>query len=330
MSRPRKHNRHLPPCVYQKHGAYWLVKAGKWTRIGGTLSEALAEYARHHEAPRGAMPTLIWRVIEQVSPRLAPATVSQYRTAAARLADILAEFSPEQVRPKDVAKIKLSLAETPNMANRILSVLRIVMQHAVEWQLIDSNPCIGIKRHAERGRRRYLGDAELADIHAHAGPRLRVIIELLCLTGQRVTDVLRIRHADLTDEGIRFQQQKTDSRLVVAWTPELRATVERAKALRGNVLALTLLHNRRGKPPDYRTVQAQWAKACQAAGVQDAQLRDLRAKALTDARKQGLDATALAGHASAAMTETYIRQRAVPVVSGPSFGQVFDKQPGNA
>ena len=44
--RQRKVDRHPPPCVYQKHGAYWLVRAGKWHRLGTNLVTALAEYGR--------------------------------------------------------------------------------------------------------------------------------------------------------------------------------------------------------------------------------------------------------------------------------------------
>ena len=38
--RQRKVDRHLPPCVSQKHGAYWLVRAGKWHRLGTNLVTA--------------------------------------------------------------------------------------------------------------------------------------------------------------------------------------------------------------------------------------------------------------------------------------------------
>jgi len=80
--------------------------------------------------------------------------------------------------------------------------------------------------------------------------------------------------------------------LTVEWSPELRAAVEAATQLHGKIRALTLLHNRRGKTPDYRTIKLQWDKACTAAGVPDAHIHDLRAKALTDAKRQGTDATA--------------------------------------
>jgi integrase len=321
MARPRKTDTHLPPCVYPRHGAFWHVKSGKWTRLGATLEDALVAYARMHDAPRGGMPHLIDMVLTHIRPNLSKATNSQYDTAARKLKKMLVQFAPDQVRPKHVAAIKVALASTPNMANRCLSLLRQVFSWALEQQLVEINPAVGIKRHMEGKRGRLISMTEYGAIHGHAGDRLQVIMDLLIRTGQRVGDVLRIRRTDLTDEGIRFVQQKTGAKLVVPWTPELRAVVDRAKLLHGNIRALTLLHSRRGKTPDYRTVALQWTKACAAAGVADAHIHDLRAVALTAARKQGLNATRLAGHSSPAQTERYLRDREEPLADGPSFGQ---------
>lgn len=320
MNRRRTHDRHLPRNVYRRHSAYYYVKAGKWTRLGADLHEALARYAALYDRPQGGMSDLIDTALATILPNVSANTARQYRAAGRKLADMLAEFTPEQVRPKDVAAIKVGLASTPNMANRCLSVLRQVMHYAVEHQLIDSNPAIGIKRHTEAKRTRLVTLAEYRAIHDKAGPRLRAIMALLLLTGQRVGDVLAIKRADLTDDGIRFRQQKTDVPLVVKWTPELREAVEQAKSLHP-FASLTLFRNRMGKAPDYRTVRDQWDEACRAAGVRDARLHDLRAMSLTAARAQGKDATALAGHSSAAMTARYLRDRAGMVVEGPSFGQ---------
>lgn len=320
MGRPRKSDMHLPRAVYLKHGAYWLVRSGRWQRLGATLEEALMEYARIIETPRGGMPALIDTVLEHIRPKLSKATIGQYTTAARKLKKMLQQFAPDQVCPKHVAAIKVALAPTPNMGNRCLSLLRQVFAYALEQQLVESNPAVGIKRHHESKRGRLISLDEYGAIYAKAGPRLQVIMDLCIRTGQRISDVLRIRRSDLTDEGIRFVQQKTGAKLVVPWTPELRTVVDRAKALHRNVLALTLLHNRRGKTPDYRTVADQWRAACAAAGVADAHIHDLRALALTHARRQGLNATRLAGHSSPAQTERYLRDREEPLASGPSFG----------
>ena len=44
--RPRQKDRHLPPCVYHRHGAFYLVKRGKWTRLADEYHAALIVYAR--------------------------------------------------------------------------------------------------------------------------------------------------------------------------------------------------------------------------------------------------------------------------------------------
>lgn len=327
MSRRRTTDKHLPPCVYHKHGAFWLVKRGKWEKLAATLPEALAEYARRTQTHgSGSMPELIERVLAHHSQKLAPNTQSQYRIAGEKLKKFMAEFSPEQVKPKHVAAIKLHLADTPNMANRVLSVLRIVFQYAVEWQLCESNPCVGIKRHDEAKRTRYITDAEYAAIYAVAPPRLQVIMDLLYLTGQRIGDVLCIRYADITQDGIAFTQQKTNARLVLNWSPDLREVVERARTLNGNLRALTLLHNRRGKTPDYSSTKIQWNHACEKAGVKDAHIHDLRAKSLTDAKQQGFNPQTLAGHTNEAMTDRYIRLRETPQADGPKMARILDNR----
>lgn len=320
MGRRRKSGKHLPQCVYEKHGAYYFVKAGKWYRLGSDLSDALAEYARRFENPKGGMADLVERVFTHVRPRLSKNTVAQYRIAANRVKEAFAEFTPRQVMPKHVAALKADMASTPNMGNRVLSFLRLVFTHAVEWQEADFNPCVGIQRHAEAKRKRYITDQEYAAIYAHAVPRMQVIMDLCYLTGQRVGDILKIRMTDLVEDGISFTQEKTGTRLCVRWTPALRDAVKRALDLRGNVLGPYLFRtrNRAATPPSYRTVRDQWDNAVKLAKVEDAHIHDLRAKALTDAKRQGRDAQALAGHASAAMTDRYIRLREVPIVDGPS------------
>jgi integrase len=314
------------PCCYFKHGAYWLVKRGKWERIGSTLAEATAEYVRRTTAAKtGGMPALIEKVFAHHTPKLAEGTCDIYRAVSDRVSLQLREFEPGQVRGKHIAAIKLKLVDTPVMANHTVSWLRTVFAYAVEWQLVDTNPCIGIKPYPVRKRARYLADAEYAAIRAKAGPRLAVIMDLLYLTGQRVSDVLAVRRGDLTDAGIAFTPEKTanstQARLVVQWSDELRATVAAALALQGKVPSLYLLHNRSRKPLTYSAVRQQWDAACLAAGVEDAHMHDIRAKALTDAKAQGHNATALAAHADPKMTERYIRLRETPLVQGPTFAR---------
>jgi integrase len=337
VTRPRKTDRHLPACVYQKHGAYYYVKGGKWEPLGKSLAEALQAYAKRIETPKGGMASLIDRALAAHIKKnnLSKNTINQYTIAANKLKKYLVEFSPPQVKPKHVAAIKTKLAVTPNMCNRIISFLRIVFDYALEWQEVESNPCLGITRHTEQKRGRYLTDPEYAAIYANANTLLQLVMDLCYLTGQRVSDVLGIRLADLHKDGILFKPSKTlhstQVSFYVDWTSDLAQVVCRAKALHwqsGKVRLLipTLLFNRYRKKPNYASVHDLWARACKAAGVLDAHIHDLRAKALTDAERQGKDAQALGAHSTRAMTERYIKLRQTPIVAGPSFRHLLDEE----
>lgn len=314
--RPRKQQRHLPSCVYQRHGAYWYVKRGKWTRLGADLDSSLAEYARLQQHKLGGMQALIEEALPTILAKKAQTTVKQYKHVAVRLQDILAEFAPHQVTPRDVAQIRRSLADTPAIANRALTVLKMVFDYALDEQLVATNPCVGIKRLQLDARTRRISPGEFQAIQSKAAPMLSVVMDLCYATGQRIGDVLKIARTDIADDGIFIEQQKTKKRLVLAWTPDLKAAVARARELHGNVSHLYLLGSR---PPNYHMVRKQWLKACQAAGIKDANLHDLRAMAGTDASAQGIDAQQLLGHTDAATTRLYLRDKVVPVVTGPTM-----------
>ncbi len=327
MNRPRTTKGPFPPCFYAKHGAFYLVKANKWTRLGSDLSLALAEYGRLMEVAKvGGMPKLIdetMRVIAATKKK--GSTLRQYTYAAGVLKRKLRQFEPQEVTAETVVGIRDSLIDTPNMANRVVGLLRQILGRAAEAGRIPANPAIGIARLTEVKRERLISDDEWSAIYAKAGERLRVIMELQHLTGQRIGDVLSIRRSQLTEAGVVFRQEKTGKQLLVRWSPDLRAAVQAANAL-SEVPALTLLRSRTGKAPNARSVALQWANACEAAGVADARLNDGRAKSATTAKQQGHDAQALLGHTTPNMTRRYLRGRETPEVDGPSFRQQLRKR----
>lgn len=329
MGRPRKKNTHLPPCVYPKHGAYYLVKKGVWERLGSDLSASLAEYGRRFQPQTsGGMPKLIREamLVIKARPDLAKNSKAQYESAARTLEEAFADFQPEQVRSRDIRKLKRGMAELQGSFNSCLSVLRAVFEYAIEEELLEDNPATGIKGYKPKARKRLLSAGEFDAIYAHAAPRLRCMMDVWRLTGQRVMDVVTIRRKDLLPEGISFRQQKTDERLTVAWNPELEAAVARAKALNGNVRSLSLFSatqgKNRGSAPSHGAIWPQWAAACKAAGVEDAQMRDLRAVSGSAAKRQGKNPQALLGHTKEATTLIYLRDKESPLVEGPSFGQL--------
>ena len=54
----------LPRWMHEKHGAYYLVRNNKWTRLSGNLHDALVEYARLTAGPdQGALGELVTRAL---------------------------------------------------------------------------------------------------------------------------------------------------------------------------------------------------------------------------------------------------------------------------
>src|SRR3546814_15499605 len=100
-------------------------------------------------------------------------------------------------------------------------------------------------------------------------------MDMCYLTGQRIGDVLKIERQHLLDDGIYIEQQKTGKRLVVAWTPELRAVVERVKGLQGKVAHMQYLLGGRGeKIRRHTNVWRVFKAAADDAGVMDVKLHD--------------------------------------------------------
>ena len=145
---------------------------------------------------------------------------------------------------------------------------------------------------------------------------MRAIMDICYLTGQRIGDVLSIKYSDLSDEGIAFIQEKTSTRLTVAWSPDLRTAVDTAKSLHQSVKGMTLFHTRDGGKYSYSTIQTWWVRAKKYSGIENAHIHDIRAKSATDAKKQGVDSMALLGHKSESVHQRYLRHKESPVVQG--------------
>lgn len=326
MARPRKTDRHLPPCVYLRHGAYWHVVKGTWTKLGSDLPAALAEYARRIQRASvvdGQWARLVSDATGPLLASVAPSTREQYQSVLPIVVEAFIEFAPDQIRPVHVHQLMSGLKDRPGIANRVLSVLRRILDHAMDLELVSSNAARGARRLPQRPRDRLITQSEFAAIYEHAPPRLQIVMDLCYLTGQRIGDILSIRHEHIANDTIEFQQQKTGQKLRVH-NPALADVVARARSLRGKVTSAYLLQGRGGKKADYKSVFDQWGRACKAAGVQDAWLHDLRAMAATAAKVQGLDPQKLAGHRAQATTLRYLRDKAPIAAEGPSFGQVLD------
>lgn len=353
MGRPRKSPSTRPPCYFESHGAWFLVKKGKWNPLPAVRSEldawthhyaALKKPAKEHQ-----LDGLIDGAYEQLKkqPRKKPwsgSTLQTYSDGLKKLKHLFRQFSNlDQVKQKHAAQVKVLLAKTPTAANHTLSISRQVFNVFLEQQLIESNPFVGVKRYQTAARTRLLLWEEWWRIHAIAPRRLQLVMDGLYLTDQRIDDLLDLDERDGVADGVYFEQSKTGKEIIVRWNPDLRAWWDACRELHGKVVKVNfeikdrprpLFRSRHGTRPAYKTVYDQWVLACKRAGVEDANLHDNRAFSATEMKKQAgggehgeAAAQALLGHDERRTTKIYLRGREVEVVEGPSIRRLIGSTP---
>jgi integrase len=314
--------RTLPRRVYLKHGAFYYVDmANKWHRLCGDdaglpgVYRALAALTER-ETTSDRMPAVISRWVESKRPEWAEKTAVDQERIARAMSESFVEFRPDQVTTPVCAAYLKPYAATKRTHNLHRTMLRQVMAFAALEGLREGfNPVDNIPTKSTPGRKRAVSDAEIEAIKAGAllqsrnGEALVQMIDLALLTGQRISDLIGLRWQDVTRDGVRVQQGKTGERLLIEWSPKLRAAI--AACARGDKIGF-VLQTQSGRGYKYAGIRSAWVRACKRAGVEDLNIHDMRGRAGMD-KRDGTDlegAKNLLGHRSIKTTEHYVDGKA--------------------
>lgn len=302
--------------MHEKHGAFYLVRKNKWTRLAGNKHDALVEYARLTAGPdKGAMGELMTKVLADLKLTVAASTLKHYGISSRKILDAFVEFSPQQVKPKHIARFLDDMKATPSAANHCHALLRNMFKRAVRWGVVESDPTRDIEQFKVGGRDRLITDKEWNAIRKEASPTMQCLMDIAYITGQRKGDVMAIKYSDISESGVFIKQQKTKTRRLIEMTPDLSKAIEAAKALHPSIKGMTLFHKGDGKPLSSTTMYGHWRRACDAAGVVGANFHDIRAGTATDADEAGMDSQSLLGHTTESSHKRYLRSKKVKKVS---------------
>ena len=319
MGRPRKHNRHLPRRMQLRRGAYYYLAAGEWLPLGRDYGEALRLWAEYEgvKTPKGnTVADALAYYIAAKRPDLSPKTIEGYTNSQKALLAEFGNIKLESLRPEQVTHY-MRHHRSKVSANRDKALLSAAYNwvNGEGWlKTINYNPA-RVRRNPEKPRRRYVTDAELAALLAHAPPRLATMIELAYITGIRKGDLLRLRLADAREDGLHVTQGKTGHQQVFQWTDGLVRLVEAARGHRGAVGSLWMFPAKRtpGAAMSALALRTLWEPVRKAAGLPDVRWHDLRRKAGSDAAEG--DAQGLMGHADKRVTDRHYRAK--PAVVRP-------------
>jgi integrase len=165
-------------------------------------------------------------------------------------------------------------AETPEAANNLLKVLRVLLSFAVDIGVIASNPAIGVKRYKSRGQGHHSwSEPEIAQFQAvhPIETRAALALALLMYTGQRRSDVVKMGQQHVQGDCIAVRQQKTDRPLMIPMHPGLVRAL--AAAPKSN---MTFLMTERGAAFSAAGFGNWFRRMCNAAGLSHCSAHGLR------------------------------------------------------
>jgi len=311
MGRPKQHDRHLPPRMRFKHGAYYRVVRDRWEPLGREYGAALRKWAELESSPQ--LVTTVGQAIDvyliDAVPKLAEATQRDYRRICGELRRTFGDTGLDDVEPTHVAQY-LEKRSSPVAANREIAVLSSVFNYAMRLGNARANPCRGVRRNREKPRTRLPTPAEIAALRMAATPMVRAMLDVSLMTAMRKADLLALTIADLTERGIELRTSKTGTPVCYRWNDTLLEAVNVAKGSR-QIGPLFITRLRRGWSES--GLDTVWDKLRAKAGVNGLHWHDLRAWALTTAdrihgRKRAQE---LGMHASPTTTDIYLRDRSV-------------------
>ncbi|MEW8139561.1 MAG: tyrosine-type recombinase/integrase [Candidatus Thiodiazotropha endolucinida] len=183
---------------------------------------------------------------------------------------------------------------------------------------LKANPAKEIKlTRLNPPRTHYVQDADYYLAIAVAPLIVGLAAHMAYLTGRRRTDILNLHRSQLTDDGIEFEENKTGKLTVVAWSDELRATVDMLKSEAGDSV---FLFPRRGSPSEPMTDSAfdtAWQRVRTRVKAEDGtpcQFKDIRAKHASDLETDD-EASLSLRHSGRSVTRRHYRRRPTKVVS---------------
>lgn len=330
----------LPSRVYAKSGSwYWVPKNAGWIKLcriedgERKMLERLAVEMRKRERPEGAgnIPALVdlYTAANKDTHR-----EKRWEDYGKPVKNAFADVNIDQV---DAAYVKEFLRTNWHDKLSMRRSMRTFMSGFFQWCREEGytgnpNPCTGMRIDKPEPRDVYIPDDHFELIRARiANPMALCLIDLCYLTVQRSTEIRNLRWRKTDDKTanwvdrdkgvIHFVPSKTlkTSRLAVDWpiSADIEAVLERARTT-GSVKSQYVVHNRAGGFwTDTATLRI-WRAACNAAKLETYAytIKDIRAKALTDAERAGYDIKALqiaAAHTNSKTTEVYLKDRAAPL-----------------
>jgi len=355
MIRRRDQPNGLPFRVYERYGTRqysigYKLPSGAWAwrlscpagdidKIKALRAEAVSRAAQTmRPQPVGQFEELVqaWFKWQDDLPmssadRRAESTLLENRSEAKNLIRAWGAFAPVEItKTMGYEYLDACMSTRPEKGNKEMALASVILEWGIRRGQLSANPLRGLRKNKVRREKRYVEDADLAlsvEVGRAAGGARHIValaLKTAWLCVRRSVEVRSITRASITDAGMLWSDGKSRDKpaVLIEWSPELRATLHEALAIKRNHIAGTiyLFGNMRGKPytkGGWKSVLDDLMRDCEAEaqrrGVpfQRFNLQHCRPKAVSDKLARGdADTKDATGHTTDKMIrQTYDRRR---------------------
>jgi len=247
--------------VFQRKNGQWASyyrRGGRNTPIDGEPGTAawMANYEEIHSSWEqngyvGVGPDAFSQVSELYlrSDRyraLKPRQQAAYRRDVDSLRQLFANIPVGKIDRRKAVLLRDRIAkESPRKAQKVVMVLKLIMECAMDHGFIERNPCDGVKRPVgyKANPWRPWEDTEIELFLAHAKPCWRRAVMILLYTGLRRADAISLTWNHINDGILRYRTSKTNAEVVVPLHSRLIAELEHRLAD-----SMFLINGERGRP----------------------------------------------------------------------------------
>lgn len=233
-----------------------------------------------------------------------------------------------EMRRRHVEKLLSFWSDKPADHNRLLSLLRRLLDHAITLEWIDVNPVQAFKKRKLAGTYATWTEEEISAYEKTwaVGTTQRTAFDLLLWTAQRSGDVRIMGRHHLDDRRIALNQSKTENAVGIPIAPPLAASLATVPSDR-----LLFLIDERGKSFTASTFSHLMSEAIDAAGLPDRctphGLRKAACRRLAEAGCSASEIMSISGHKSLREAQRYVEEANRKLLSEAAMGRIIPSPP---
>jgi integrase len=237
---------------------------------------------------------------------LKPSTKATYRRIIENFRTAHGTKTVRELRREHVKAIIGKMADRPQAGNRLLSILNLMLDHALDINWLKANPAHGIKGFTKKTKGFHTWtEEEIAIYEARhpEGSKARLAMILLLYTAQRRGDVVALGWANIKGRCISVKQSKTGAELDLFMLDELTDAIRSLPRDKP-----TFLTTEFGKPFTAAGFGNWFRDRCNEAGMPQCSAHGLRKAAgrrMAEAGMSGDIIKAVTGHSNLKQVSVY-------------------------